>query len=221
MRTGDGAAAERARVQRLIARQGYQRLAGVDEAGRGPLAGPVVAGAVIIRAGDEIPGVRDSKLLTAKQRERLYQIITSRAVSWGVGIVGPREIEKYNILQATLQAMKAAVMTLDPPPDFLLIDGINRIPLDIPQRAIKKGDGRCACIAAASIVAKVTRDRLMQEYHERYPLYNFARHKGYPTPQHRAAIRRHGCCDIHRRTFKGVKEHLEAGHGGHDQGPGV
>jgi ribonuclease HII len=221
MYTRNGAAVDKALVEELIREQGYQWLAGVDEAGRGPLAGPVVAGAVIIRPGDEISGVRDSKLLTPRQRERLYQIITSRAVSWGIGIVGPREIEKYNILQATLQAMKAAVMNLDPAPDFLLIDGINRIPIDIPQQAIKKGDARCPCIAAASIVAKVTRDRLMREYHEHYPLYDFARHKGYPTRMHRAAIRQHGCCEIHRRTFKGVKEHLEAGNGGHEEGPGV
>jgi ribonuclease HII len=200
--------------------QGYRWMAGVDEAGRGPLAGPVVAAAVIINAGDEIPGVRDSKLLTARQREYLYHIITARARSWGVGIVGPREIEKHNVLQATMRAMKEAVLSLNPSPDFLLIDGINLLPLDIPQRAIKKGDARCPSIAAASIVAKVTRDRLMLEYHRVYPLYNFACHKGYPTREHREAIRRYGCCEIHRRTFKGVKEHLEAGNGGYQKGPG-
>jgi ribonuclease HII len=207
-------------IEELINAQGYRWLAGVDEAGRGPLAGPVVAGAVIIRPGDVIPGVRDSKLLTPGQREKLYQIITSRALSWGVGIVGPREIERHNILQATLRAMKAAVLSLDPPPDFLLIDGINPIPIDLPQRPIKRGDACCPCIAAASIIAKVTRDRLMMEYHRAYPLYNFARHKGYPTRAHREAIRTYGCCEIHRRTFKGVKEHLEAGNGGHQEGPG-
>jgi ribonuclease HII len=220
MHTDDREATDKALVEELIRGQGYRWLAGVDEAGRGPLAGPVVAGAVIMRPGDEIPGVRDSKLLTPRQRERLYQDITSRALSWGVGIVGPREIEQYNILQATLRAMKAAVLSLDPSPDFLLIDGINRIPVDLPQQAIKKGDARCPCIAAASIVAKVTRDRLMMEYHEHYPVYNFARHKGYPTRTHREAIRQHGCCEIHRRTFKGVKEHLEAGDGGHQEGAG-
>ncbi len=203
-----------------ICAQGYQLMAGVDEAGRGPLAGPVVAAAVIIRPGDEIPGVRDSKLLTPRQREQLYQTITGRALTWGVGIVGPREIEKHNILQATIRAMKEAVLSLDPSPDFLLIDGINPLPLDIPQQAIKKGDARCATIAAASIVAKVTRDRLMLEYHRIYPLYNFACHKGYPTREHREAIRRYGSCEIHRRTFKGVKEHLEAGNGGYHKSPG-
>jgi ribonuclease HII len=208
-------------VEELISAQGYRLMAGVDEAGRGPLAGPVVAGAVITRPGETIPGVRDSKLLTPRQREQLYQIITSRALSWGVGIVGPREIEKYNILQATLRAMKAAVLSLDPAPDFLLIDGINLIPIDLPQRAIKRGDASCFSIAAASIVAKVTRDRLMIEYHRAYPLYDFDRHKGYPTRVHREAIRQYGCCEIHRRTFRGVKEHLEAAHERHQEGTGV
>ena len=200
--------------------QGYRWMAGVDEAGRGPLAGPVVAAAVIINAGDEIPGVRDSKLLTPRQREHVYPIITARALAWGVGIVGPRDIEKHNILQATIRAMKEAVLSLDPSPDFLLIDGINPLPLDIPQQAVKQGDARCHSIAAASIVAKITRDRLMLEYHRVYPLYNFAGHKGYPTREHREAIRRYGCCEIHRRTFKGVKEHLEAGNGRYQKGPG-
>lgn len=203
-----------------IRAQGYQWMAGVDEAGRGPLAGPVVAAAVIINPGDEIPGVRDSKLLTPGQREQLYQIITARALSWGVGIVGPRDIEKHNILQATIKAMKEAVLNLDPSPDFLLIDGITPLPLDTPQQTIKKGDARCPSISAASIVAKVTRDRLMLEYDRVYPLYNFACHKGYPTKEHREAIRRYGCCAIHRKTFKGVKEHLEAGNGEYHTGPG-
>lgn len=200
--------------------QGYRWMAGVDEAGRGPLAGPVVAAAVIINRGHEIPGVRDSKLLTPRQREQVYHLITARALTWGVGIVGPREIEKHNILQATIRAMQEAVLSLDPSPEFLLIDGINPLPLDIPQRTVKKGDARCLSIAAASVVAKVTRDRLMLEYHRVYPLYNFAGHKGYPTREHREAIRRYGCCEIHRRTFKGVKEHLEAGNGGYQKGPG-
>jgi len=221
MRKGGPTTLDRISVEELISARGYRWMAGVDEAGRGPLAGPVVAGAVIPRPGDTIPGVRDSKLLTPRQRERLYQSITSRALSWGVGIVGPREIEKYNILQATLRAMKAAVLNLDPAPDFLLIDGINLIPLDLPQQAIKRGDACCFSIAAASIVAKVTRDRLMMDYHRVYPLYNFARHKGYPTLAHREAIRQYGCCEIHRRTFRGVKEHLEAADGGYQEGPGV
>jgi ribonuclease HII len=219
MHTGDPATPDQVTLEELISAEGYRWVAGVDEAGRGPLAGPVVAGAVITRPGDEIPGVRDSKLLTPLQRERLYEIITSRALSWGVGIVGPREIEQHNILQATLRAMKGAVLCLDPLPDFILIDGLNRIPLDLPQQAVKRGDARHPCIAAASIVAKVTRDRLMMEYHRTYPRYNFARHKGYPTREHREAIRQYGCCEIHRRTFRGVKEHLEVGDGGYEEGP--
>ncbi len=182
--------------------------AGVDEAGRGPLAGPVVAAAVVIPPHLRIKGLRDSKLLTAKQREQLYEVITSEAISYGVGIVGPREIEKYNILQATLMAMQEAVLNLKLEPDLLLVDGAHTIPLPIPQRTIIKGDSRCLAIAAASIVAKVTRDRLMVEYHHHYPQYNFARHKGYPTKEHKEAIRRYGCCEIHRRTYKGVKEYL-------------
>lgn len=208
----DHGALQRA-IEELISSQGYRWIAGVDEAGRGPLAGPVVAGAVILKPGDAIPGIRDSKLLSPRQREKLYQIITSRALSWRVGVVGPREIERHNILQATLRAMREAVLSLDPAPDYLLIDGINPIPLDIPQQVITRGDACCPCIAAASIIAKVTRDRLMLEYHRAYPLYNFARHKGYPTRAHREAIRTYGCCEIHRRTFKGVKEHLETGNG--------
>jgi ribonuclease HII len=188
--------------------QRYRFIAGVDEAGRGPLAGPVVAAAVIIHPEEKIPGVQDSKRLTTGQREKLYQVITSRAVSWGVGIVGPREIERDNILQATLRAMKEAVLHLNPLPDFLLIDGISPIPIHIPQRCIKRGDSICLTISAASILAKVTRDRLMMEYHRIYPQYNFAYHKGYATKEHREAIRRYGCCELHRRTFNGVKEYI-------------
>lgn len=220
MREGHPTTSNQVPKEEQIRAQGYQWMAGVDEAGRGPLAGPVVAAAVIINAGDKIPGVRDSKLLTSGQREHLYHIITDRALSWGVGIVGPRDIEKHNILQATIKAMKEAVLNLDPSPDFLLIDGITPLPLDMPQQTIKKGDARCPSISAASIVAKVTRDRLMLEYHRVYPLYNFACHKGYPTKEHREAIRRYGCCEIHRKTFKGVKEHLEGGNGGYQKGPG-
>jgi ribonuclease HII len=188
--------------------QKYRSIAGVDEAGRGPLAGPVVAAAVIIHPEGTIPGVQDSKKLTPVQREELYQVITSRAVSWGVGIVGPRQIERDNILQATLRAMKEAVLLLNPLPDFLLIDGISPIPITIPQRCIKRGDSLCFTISAASILAKVTRDRLMMKYHGIYPQYNFANHKGYATKEHREAIRRYGCCEIHRRTFNGVKEYI-------------
>ncbi|MBW2039850.1 MAG: ribonuclease HII [Deltaproteobacteria bacterium] len=208
MKKGDPATPDQDSPEEFLSTQNYRWIAGVDEAGRGPLAGPVVAAAVIIRTGEEIPGVRDSKRLTPGQREQLYQAITSRALSWGVGIVGPRDIERHNILQATIKAMKEAVLCLDPLPDFLLIDGISPIPIDIPQRSLKKGDDLCPSISAASILAKVTRDRLMLEYHRIYPQYNFACHKGYPTREHREVIRKYGCCEIHRRTFKGVKEYI-------------
>jgi len=201
-------------IEGVLCSQGYRLIAGVDEAGRGPLAGPVVAAAVIIGPGEGISGVRDSKRLTPGRREELYQIIISRALSWGVGIVGPREIERHNILEATLRAMKEAVLKLNPSPDFLLIDGTSAIPIDIPQWSLKGGDDICASISAASILAKVTRDRLMLEYHRIYPQYNFASHKGYATREHLEAIQRYGCCDIHRRTFKGVKEHIEVTDGG-------
>jgi ribonuclease HII len=220
MREGNTAFPDPVPLEEQISLEGYRWMAGVDEAGRGPLAGPVVAAAVIIRPGDKIPGVRDSKLLTPQARERLYHTIVAQALSWGVGIMGPREIEQHNILQATIKAMKEAVLRLDLSPDFLLIDGINPLPLIIPQRTIKKGDTLYPSIAAASIVAKVTRDRLMLEYHRLYPSYNFASHKGYPTREHREAIRRHGCCEIHRRTFKGVKEYLGTRHEGNHQDPG-
>ena len=184
-------------------------ICGIDEAGRGPLAGPVVAAAVIIDPREKIPGLRDSKRLTPGRREQLYQVIISCALSWGVGIAGPREIERDNILQATLRAMKEAVLSLNPLPDFLLIDGISLIPIDIPQKSLKKGDDLCPSISAASVLAKVTRDRLMVEYHRIYPQYNFACHKGYPTREHLEAIQKYGYCEIHRRTFKGVKEHIK------------
>ncbi len=209
MDEGHPAIPDQESAEEFLSTQGYRWIAGVDEAGRGPLAGPVVAAAVMIHPGQDIPGVRDSKRLTPGQREELYEFITSRVPSWGVGIVGPREIERYNILQATLRAMQEAVQCLDPLPDFLLIDGIFPVPVDIPQRSLKKGDDLCPSISAASILAKVTRDRLMLEYHRIYPQYNFACHKGYPTSEHRAAIRKYGCCEIHRRTFKGVKEHIK------------
>ena len=184
--------------------RGHRYIAGVDEAGRGPLAGPVVAAAVVVSEGSLIPGVRDSKQLTARQRDELYRVITSEAVSWAVGIVGPREIEQWNILQATLQAMRMAISSLVPPPDFLLVDGPSAVPTEIAQECVIHGDERCYSIAAASIVAKVTRDRLMLGYHQQYPQYNFAEHKGYATPGHIDAIRKFGYCEIHRTTFRGV-----------------
>ena len=181
---------------------GYRAVAGVDEAGRGPLAGPVVAAAVILPPGYEHPGINDSKKLSSRQRDRLYAIIQHDAVSIGVGLSEAPLIDRVNILQATLLAMKEAVLELFPPPDFLLIDGLKRIDLATPQEAIIRGDSQSVSIAAASIIAKVSRDRLMEMYHRQFPQYNFLRNKGYGTKEHRAAIVKFGRCKIHRRSFR-------------------
>ena len=181
---------------------GYRAVAGVDEAGRGPLAGPVVAAAVILPPGYEHPGINDSKKLSSRQRDRLYAIIQHDAVSIGVGLSEAPLIDRVNILQATLLAMKEAVLELFPPPDFLLIDGLNRIDLATPQEAIIRGDSQSISIAAASIIAKVSRDRLMEMYHRQFPQYNFLRNKGYGTKEHRAARVKFGRCKIHRRSFR-------------------
>ena len=189
-------------------RSGFQCIAGVDEAGRGPLAGPVVAAAVILPIESGLEAVNDSKKLSAAERESLYGLILQRALSIGIGISDHLVIDRINILQATLSAMRVAVANLSIKPDYLLIDGNNGINLAIPQRTIKKGDGASISIAAASIVAKVTRDRLMMEFDCRYPQYGFAGHKGYGCASHLAAIAAHGPCDIHRKTFRGVREHV-------------
>ncbi len=188
--------------------KGFSRIAGIDEAGRGPLAGPVVSAAVIIPISLQIPGISDSKKLTPKKRNYLYEKIYDLAVSVGIGIVDPLEIDRINILQAALLSMAMAVENLAPQPDCLLIDGIFLISSALPQEAIPKGDALSVSIAAASIVAKVTRDRLMERYHQDYPQFGFSKHKGYPTKAHKEAIRKFGCCLIHRRSFKGVKEYL-------------
>ena len=182
------------------------QVAGLDEAGRGPLAGPVVAAAVIVPAAFPLDDVTDSKKLTPKKRDRLYDHIYTHAVSVGIGIVDAVEIDRMNILRASLMAMALSIDNLRPAGDYLLVDGTFPIPSHLPQRTIPKGDARSVSIAAASIVAKVTRDRLMQRYHEDYPQFGFDRHKGYPTRAHREAIRRYGTCPIHRRTFRGVRE---------------
>jgi ribonuclease HII len=188
--------------------RGYRRVAGVDEAGRGPLAGPVVAAAVILDGAVPLEGVIDSKQLTPRRRREAFDSICRRALAIGIGVIDAAVIDRINILQSSLLAMQVAVKHLALRPDFLLIDGIHRTVLPLPQRAIPKGDARSISIAAASIVAKVTRDRLMERYHERYPGYGFARHKGYPTRAHREAVHKLGCCPIHRRSFRGVKETL-------------
>ena len=196
--------------EKEAARNGSRDIAGIDEAGRGPLAGPVVSAAVILPLSFDDFGVNDSKKLSPKKRDRLYDKIYDQAIAVGIGIVDPVEIDRINILQASLLSMAMAVENLDPRPDFLLIDGIFGIASDLPQKPIPKGDSLSVSIAAASIVAKVSRDRLMQSYHHYYPQFDFPRHKGYPTKAHKEAIRKFGCSPIHRRSFKGVKEHKPA-----------
>ena len=188
--------------------EGFNNIAGIDEAGRGPLAGPVVSAAVILPQNFSVNGVVDSKKLTIKKRLRLYQEIYTHAVSVGVGIVDSVEIDRINILQASLLSMSMATQNLRPQPECLLIDGTFSISSPLPQKPIVKGDTLSISIAAASIVAKVTRDRLMEEYNAYYPQFGFSQHKGYPTRAHKEAIRKFGYCPIHRKTFKGVKEYL-------------
>jgi ribonuclease HII len=192
------------------ARRGYRFVAGIDEAGRGPLAGPVVAAAVILPDGLILPGVDDSKKLSPELREELFVTITREALAVGVGYGDHDLIDRINILQATLSAMADAIRGLSQAPDFLLIDGISGIPMNIAQRTIKKGDSLSYSIAAASIIAKVTRDRLMVDYDALYPGYGFAAHKGYGAASHLAAIASLGPSPIHRRSFRGVKEHVPA-----------
>jgi ribonuclease HII len=189
---------------------GCQIIAGIDEAGRGPLAGPVVSAAVILPDGAVLPGIDDSKKLTPAKRRLIYDRLYEVARAIGIGIIDVPEIDRVNILQATLRAMAMAVNNLRPRPDHLLIDGIFTIAANVPQEAIKKGDSRSISIAAASIVAKVTRDRIMDQLDSLYPDYQLGRHKGYPTKAHREAIRQHGCCPFHRRTFKGVREFVNS-----------
>jgi len=186
-----------------LAKQGYLHIAGCDEAGRGPLAGPVVAGCVILKPGQVIPDVNDSKKLTERQRDTLCTLICAESYDFGVGIVDAGEIDKINILQAARKAMLLAVQDLINPPDFILLDAMT-IDLDIPQRSVIKGDARSATIAAASIIAKTTRDRMMVRYDMEYPQYGFAGHKGYGCMTHLEALKKHGPCPIHRLSFKGV-----------------
>jgi ribonuclease HII len=189
-------------------REGLTRIAGVDEAGMGPLAGPVVAAAVILPRDGVLPGLDDSKRLTTGQREALAVLIRERAVAVGVGLAEPEEIDRINIYQAGLQAMARAVAALSPSPEHLLVDA-RRVPgTDLPQEPLIGGDSRSATIAAASIIAKVTRDRLMADYEAAFPGYGFGRHKGYPTSRHRTALERLGPSPIHRRSFllQGLRE---------------
>lgn len=180
---------------------GYQYICGVDEAGRGPLAGPVYASAVILPLDEEIEGINDSKKLSEKKREELFDAITEKAIAYSIVSVDNTTIDEINILQSTMLAMKKAVETLKIKPDIVYIDG-NRLPdLEVPSEYVIKGDATSANIAAASILAKVSRDRFMYEMNEKYPEYCFDKHKGYPTKLHYEKIREHGPCEIHRLTF--------------------
>ncbi len=181
--------------------EGYSHIAGVDEAGRGPLAGPVVAAAVIFGPNYKNPDIDDSKKLSARQREKLYEIILNEAIDVGVGVADAETIDKVNILQATFLAMREAVFELSPPPDYILVDGLHCISLQIVQKPVVKGDTLSVSIAAASIIAKVFRDRIMEMYHRQFPQYNFIKNKGYGTKEHCRAIEQFGMCKIHRKSF--------------------
>ncbi len=194
-----------------LRRQGCRLIAGVDEAGRGPLAGPVVAAAVILGERVDLPGVDDSKKLTAKQRERAFGLVVRGSLAVGVGIVSPEEIDRINILQASLKAMSFALCSLNLRPDLILVDG-NRIPRVLPRninpeavRAVIGGDSLSLAVASASIIAKCLRDSLMKTHHQEFPYYGFDRHKGYGTRYHVAALIKYGPCAIHRRSFEPVK----------------
>jgi ribonuclease HII len=204
---------DRFRFERELLGRGCTRVAGVDEAGRGPLAGPVVAAAVVFPpdwlAGglpSELAGLNDSKQLTAARRDAFFAFLTARAeIQFAIAETSPMDIDALNILQATHRAMNAALAGLRPPPEHVLVDGLPVRSLRFPQTAIVKGDALSYTVAAASVLAKVTRDRVMLEFDRRYPEYGFAQHKGYGTPAHLAALARHGPCPIHRRSFAPLK----------------
>ncbi len=181
-------------------------ICGVDEAGRGPLAGPVSAAAVILDEARPIPGLNDSKKLTERQREKLAPLIRESALAWAVAYASVEEIDRLNILNATLLAMKRAVLALDIEPALVLVDGLYCPKIDVPCEAVVKGDSKIAAISAASILAKTSRDEWMLELHGRYPQYGFAIHKGYPTAMHIEALKKHGACSEHRRSFKPVRD---------------
>lgn len=187
--------------EKNIYNKGGKYIAGIDEAGRGPLCGPVVAAAVILKDGEYIEGVNDSKKLSEKKRDSLYEEITKKAISWSVGVVDEKTIDKINILEATRLAMKQAVEGLKLEPDHVLVDAEKHVPIKIPYTPIIKGDSLSVSIAAASIIAKVTRDNMMYDLDKKYPEYEFAKNKGYGTKFHMDAIEKYGLTDIHRKSF--------------------
>ena len=189
-------------IENEVRRLGYVHVAGVDEVGRGCLAGPVVAGAVVLRPDDYVPGIADSKVLTAAERERLFDEITGAAVVWHVAIVSAEDIDRLNIHRASLKAMRDAVLALIPLPGFVLVDGFRIPDLPMAQRHMAGGDRRSTAIAAASILAKVTRDRIMTELHDADPRYGYDKHKGYATKAHLNAVAAFGYSAMHRRTFR-------------------
>ena len=188
-------------MEKALHAEGFARVCGVDEAGRGPLAGPVYAAAVILPENCELPGLNDSKKLTEKKREELYSLITERAIAYGIASSSVEEIEELNILSAALLAMNRAIGQLEPAPQLALIDGNTTRDIRIPARSVVGGDGKCACIAAASVLAKVSRDRYMKELAAEYPQYGFEQHKGYGTKAHYAAVDAYGLCPAHRPSF--------------------
>ena len=199
---------EQARLEKLkeieneLYKDGATKICGIDEAGRGPLAGPVVVAAVIMPQNSMIEGVNDSKKVSETKREKIYEEIISSAISWGVGIIDQQEIDDINILNATKKGLTVSLQELSQRPDLILVDALNGIDtLGIPYDSIIKGDAKCYSIAAASIIAKVTRDRIMREWDRVYPEYGFEKHKGYGTSAHISAIKEHGLCPIHRKSF--------------------
>jgi ribonuclease HII len=195
-------------LERDLCAQGLVPVCGVDEAGRGPLAGPVVAAAVLFRDCETIWRARDSKAICKAARDEYYSGVI-HDLEFAVGVCSPEEIDELNILGASLTAMERAVAALPEEPAMILVDGLHRLRLAIPSRAIVKGDARVALIGAASIIAKVTRDRMMREYDREYPAYGFARHFGYPTAEHRRLLKEFGPCPIHRKSFHGVREYYQ------------
>ncbi len=197
-------------LEETLGTKGYNVICGVDEVGRGPMAGPVVAAAVILPAGIEIDGLNDSKLLTPERREEIFAEVAGMGIPCAVGVIDHETIDRINILKASLMAMRRAVMELKQTPECVLVDGNQTIPnLTFPQYAVVGGDRSCKCVSAASIVAKVTRDRIMDRMEELYPQFSFSRHKGYCTRAHFDELRTHGPCEIHRKSYAPVAEMLQ------------